>query len=104
MAHDRAYAVRFDGDVDGYESLSCADGDEASFGLASACYPAGTQSKPCDPQRDGDFKTIALRLRQLVGSVILPLPAQASHFRNRNFPTSPGQLKHVPEKIRGLIG
>ena len=29
MAHYRAYAVRFDGNFDGYESLSCTDDDEA---------------------------------------------------------------------------
>jgi hypothetical protein len=29
MAHYRAYAVRFDGDFDGYESLNCADDAEA---------------------------------------------------------------------------
>lgn len=29
MAHYRAYAVRFDGNFDGYESLDCADDGEA---------------------------------------------------------------------------
>jgi hypothetical protein len=29
MAHYRAYAVRFDGNFDGYEALNCADDDEA---------------------------------------------------------------------------
>ena len=29
MAHYRAYAVRFDGNFDGYESLNCADDDDA---------------------------------------------------------------------------
>jgi hypothetical protein len=28
MLHYRAYAVRFDGDFDGYQSLSCADDDD----------------------------------------------------------------------------
>jgi hypothetical protein len=29
MAHYRAYAVRSDGNFDGYESLTCADDDDA---------------------------------------------------------------------------
>jgi hypothetical protein len=29
MAHYRAYAVRFDGNFDGYEPLNCDDDDEA---------------------------------------------------------------------------
>jgi hypothetical protein len=29
MAHYRAYAVRFDGNFDGYESLTCADDNDA---------------------------------------------------------------------------
>jgi hypothetical protein len=29
MAHYRAYAVRFDGNFDGYESLICADDHDA---------------------------------------------------------------------------
>jgi hypothetical protein len=29
MTHYRACAVRFDGDFDGYKSLSCADDDDA---------------------------------------------------------------------------
>jgi hypothetical protein len=29
MPYYRVYAVRFDGNFDGYESLSCADDDEA---------------------------------------------------------------------------
>ena len=57
MPYYRVYAVRFDGNFDGYESLSCADDDEAV----------------------GRAKRLS-RPRQLVRSVILPLPAQASHF------------------------
>jgi hypothetical protein len=34
MAYYRAYAVRFDGNFDGYESLSCTDDDEA-IGIAT---------------------------------------------------------------------
>jgi hypothetical protein len=29
MIHYRAYAVRFDGNFDGYESLNCVDDDDA---------------------------------------------------------------------------
>ena len=33
MTHYRAYAVQFDGDFDGYQSLNCAD-DEDAIGKA----------------------------------------------------------------------
>ena len=29
MTHYRAYAVQFDGDFDGYQSLNCADDEDA---------------------------------------------------------------------------
>lgn len=41
MAHYRAYAVRFDGNFDGYQSLNCADDDEA---IGSATRLAGNSA------------------------------------------------------------
>jgi hypothetical protein len=91
MAHYRAYAVRFDGNFDGYEPLNCDDDDEAigrairlsnnsaiELGLVSASLPGWNTSRSDAPAAWS--KLHELGPRQLVNSVILPLPAQASHF------------------------
>lgn len=91
MVHYRAYAVRFDGNFDGYESLNCADDDQASaaphaspatapssFGPVSASLPGWNRSRV--KRTAASSKLHESGPRQLVNSVILPLPAQASHI------------------------